>query len=84
MMLADSHDFGSLGARKLIFQDTVEHLNPCWPVPSGSTLHPSWDDIFAQHLASDRIVEQQQTTGLMPLAIDSGRRRRSFSTSWGR
>ena len=29
MTLADSNDFGSLGNRKLIFQDTVEHLNPC-------------------------------------------------------
>ena len=29
MTLADPHDFGSLGNRKLIFQYAVEHLDPC-------------------------------------------------------
>ena len=45
MAFADSHDLGSLGDGKLVFQNTVEYLNPCLLllvqryIPE--TLHPS-------------------------------------------
>ena len=56
--LAHSHDLGSLGDGKLVFQNAVEHLNPClFLLIQRYILHK--DDIFADQLAGDRIVEHQ-------------------------
>ena len=57
--LAHSHDLGSLGDGKLVFQNAVENLNPClFLLIQRYILHK--DDIFADQLAGDRIVEHQQ------------------------
>ena len=56
---ADSHDLGSLGDGKLVFQNTVEYLNPCLFLLVQRYI-PHRDDIFADQLAGDRIVDHQQ------------------------
>ena len=54
----DSHDLGGLGDGKLVLQNAVEHLNPgLFLLIQRYILHG--DDIFADQLAGDRIVEQQ-------------------------
>ena len=55
---ADSHDLGSLGDGKLVFQNTVEYLNPCLFLLVQRYIPPR-DDIFADQLAGDRIVDHQ-------------------------
>ena len=57
----DSHDLGGLGYGKLVFQNTVEHLNPCLFLLVQRYI-PHGDDIFAEQLADDRIVEHQHWT----------------------
>ena len=59
MTLAHPHDLGCLGDGKLVFQNTVENLYPClFLLIQRYILHK--DDIFADQLAGDRIVEHQQ------------------------
>ena len=60
MTLAHSHDLGSLGDGKLVFQNAVENLNPCLFLLIQRYI-PHRDDIFADQLAGDRIVEHQQS-----------------------
>ena len=59
MTLAHSHYLGCLGDGKLVFQNTVENLNPCLFLLVQRYI-PHGDDIFADQLAGDRIVEHQQ------------------------
>ena len=59
MAFADSHDLGSLGDGKLVFQNTVEYLNPGLFLLIQLYI-PHRDDIFADQLAGDRIVDHQQ------------------------
>ena len=59
MALAQSHDLGSLGDGQLIFQNAVEYLDPCLFLLIQLYI-PHRDDIFADQLAGDLIVEQQQ------------------------
>ena len=59
MAFADSHDLGGLGDGKLEFQNTVEYLNPCLFLLVQRYI-PHRDDIFADQLAGDRIVDHQQ------------------------
>ena len=56
---AHSHDLGSLGDGKVIFQNAVENLNPCLFLLLQRYI-PHGDDIFAEQLAGDLIVEHQQ------------------------
>ena len=56
---ADSHDLGGLGDGKLVFQNAVEHLDPSLFLLIQFYI-PHRDDIFAEQLAGDRIVEHQQ------------------------
>ena len=56
---ADSHDLGSLGDGKLVFQNTVEYLNPCLFLLVQRYI-PHRDDMFAEQLAGDQIVDHQQ------------------------
>ena len=56
---ADSHDLGSLGDGKLVFQNAVEHLNPGLFLLIQLYI-PHRDDIVADQLAGDRIVDHQQ------------------------
>ena len=56
---ADSHDLGSLGDGKLVFQHAVEHLNPGLFLLIQLYI-PHGDDIVAEQLAGDRIVDHQQ------------------------
>ena len=60
MAFTDSHDLGRLGDGKVVFQNAVEYLYPrlflLFPL-----YIPHRDDIFAEQLAGDRIVEHQQT-----------------------
>ena len=58
MTLAHSHDPGCLGDGKLVFQNTVENLNPSLFLLVQRYI-PHRDDIFADQLAGDRIVEHQ-------------------------
>ena len=55
---AHSHDLGSLGDGKLVFQNTVEYLNPCLFLLVQRYI-PHGDDIFAEQLAGDQIVDHQ-------------------------
>ena len=55
---AHSHDLGGLGDGKLVFQNTVENLNPCLFLLV-QRYTPHRDDMFADQLAHDRIVEHQ-------------------------
>ena len=57
--LAHSHDLGGLGDGKMVFQNAVENLNPCLFLLIQRYI-PHGDDIFADQLAGDRIVEHQQ------------------------
>ena len=57
--LTDSHDLGSLGDGKPVFQKAVEHLNPGLFLLIQLYI-PHRDDIFADQLAGDLIVEHQQ------------------------
>ena len=59
MTFTHSHDLGSLGDGKLVFQNAVGHLNPCLFLLVQRYI-PHGDDIFAEQLAGDRIVEHQQ------------------------
>ena len=71
MALTDSHDLGSLGDGKLVFQNAVEHLDPGLFLLIQLYI-PHRDDIFAEQLAGDRIVGHQQIfrfTGSKILAI---------------
>ena len=54
-----SHDLGGLGDGKLVFQNTVEHLNPGLFLLIQLYI-PHRDDIVADQLAGDRIVDHQQ------------------------
>jgi len=54
-----SHDLGSLGYGKLVFQNGVEHLNPGLFLLIQLYI-PHEDDIVADQLAGDRIVDHQQ------------------------
>ena len=54
-----SHNLGCLGDGKLVFQNAVENLNPCLFLLIQRYI-PHGDDIFADQLAGDRIVEHQQ------------------------
>ena len=53
-----SHDIGDLGDGKLVSQNTVEYLNPCL-FPLVQRYIPHGDDMFAEQLAGDRIVDHQ-------------------------
>ena len=55
---AHSHDLGGLRDGKLVFQNTVEYLNPCLFLLVQRYI-PHRDDMFAEQLAGDRIVEHQ-------------------------
>ena len=57
--LAHSHNLGCLGDGKLVFQNAVENLNPCLFLLIQRYI-PHRNDIFADQLAGDRIVDQQQ------------------------
>ena len=59
MTFAHSHNLGSLGDGKLVFQNAVEHLDPCLFLLIQSYI-PHRDDIFADQLAGDGIVDHQQ------------------------
>ena len=58
MTFAHSNNLGRLGDGKLMFQNTVEHLNPSLFLLIQLYI-PHGDDIFAEQLAHDRIVEHQ-------------------------
>ena len=64
MTFAHSHNLGSLGHGKLVFQNAVEHLDPCLflliqrHIPDRDDI--LGDDIVADQLAGDRIAGQQQ------------------------
>ena len=58
MTPAHSHDLGGLRDGKLVFQNTVEYLNPCLFLLVQRYI-PHRDDMFADQLAGDRIVEHQ-------------------------
>ena len=75
-----SHDLGGLGDGKLVFQNAVEHLNPGLFLLIQLYI-PHRDDIFADQLAGDRIVDHQQvvhgysaTVACYRDALDKGRR----------
>ena len=70
--LADSHDLGGLGDGKLVFQNAVEDLNPGLFLLVQRYI-PHGDDIFADQLPGDRIVEHQQISGQRPRKIDCWR-----------
>ena len=55
MTFAHSHDLGGLRDGKLVFQNTVEYLNPCLFLLVQRYI-PHRDDMFAEQLAGDRIV----------------------------
>ena len=59
MAFAHSHDLGSLGDGKLVLQHAVEHLDPGLFLLIQRYI-PHGDDIFAEQLAGDRIVDHQQ------------------------
>ena len=59
MAFAYYHDPGSPGDAKVVFQNAVEHLNPCLFLLIQRYI-PHGDDIFAEQLAGDRIVDHQQ------------------------
>ena len=59
MTFAHSHNLGCLGDGKLVFQNAVENLNPCLFLLIQRYI-PHRDDIFADQLAGDEIVEHQQ------------------------
>ena len=59
MTFTHSHNLGCLGDGKLVFQNAVENLNPCLFLLIQRYI-PHRDDIFADQLAGDRIVEHQQ------------------------
>ena len=61
MTFTHSHDLGSLGDGKLVFQNTVEYLNPCLFLLVQRYI-PHGDDIFAEQLAGDQIVDHQHRT----------------------
>ena len=74
MTLAHSHDLGCLGDGKLVFQNTVENLNPCLFLLVQRYI-PHGDDIFADQLADDRIVEHQHfATGFSSHPFSYGER----------
>ena len=54
-----SHDPGSLGDGKLVFQNAVEYLNPCLFLLVQRYI-PHRDDMFADQLAGDRIVNSNK------------------------
>ena len=56
---ADSHDLCGLGDGELVFQNAVDHLNPGLFLLIQLYI-PHRDDIFADQLAGDRIVDHQQ------------------------
>ncbi len=58
MTFAHSNNLGRLGDGKLMFQNTVEHLNPGLFLLIQLYI-PHGDDMFAEQLAHDRIVEHQ-------------------------
>ena len=58
MTFAYSHNLGSLGDGKVVFQNAVEHLNPCLFLLIQRYI-PHRDDIFAEQIAGDRIVDHQ-------------------------
>ena len=58
MTFTHSHDLGCLGNGKLVFQNTVEHLNPGLFLLVQRYI-PHRDDIFAEQLVGDRIVDHQ-------------------------
>ena len=53
-----SHDLGSLGDGKLVFQNAVEHLDPGLFLLIQLYI-PHRDDIVADQLAGDRIVDHR-------------------------
>ena len=55
-----SHDLGGLGDGKLVFQNAVEHLNPGLFLLIQLYI-PHRDDIVADQLAGDRIVDHQHS-----------------------
>ena len=59
MAFADSHDLGGLGYGKLVFQNAVEYLDPGLFLLIQLYI-PHGDDIFADQLAGDRIIDHQQ------------------------
>ena len=58
MTFTHSHNLGCLGDGKLVFQNAVENLNPCLFLLIQRYI-PHRDDIFADQLAGDRIVDHQ-------------------------
>ena len=75
LAFTDSHDLGSLGDGKLVFQNAVKHLNPGLFLLIQLYI-PHGDDIVADQLAGDRIVDHQQifrSTGSKFLAIYTAR-----------
>ena len=58
MTFSNSHDLGSLNDGQLVFQNAVEHLNPCLFLLI-QRYTPHGDDIFAEQLAFDRSVDHQ-------------------------
>ena len=70
MTFTHSHNLGCLGDGKLVFQNAVENLNPCLFLLIQRYI-PHRDDIFADQLAGDGIVEHQEIPGLMTLVSDS-------------
>ena len=71
MAFADSHDLGSLGDGKLEFQNAVEHLNPGLFLLVQRYI-PHRDDIFADQLAGDRIVDHQHLNAMMRILTQEG------------
>ena len=55
----DSHDLRCLGDGQVVFQHAVEYLDPCLFLLIQLYI-PMRDDIFAEQLAGDLIVEHQQ------------------------
>ena len=80
MALTDSHDLGCLGDGKLVFQNAVEHLDPCLFLLIQLYI-PHVDDIFADQLAGDRIVDHQQYDNVLPTRQWEGTTRCPFPLS---
>ena len=66
-----SHDLGGLGDGKLVFQNTVEHLNPGLFLLIQLYI-PHRDDIVADQLAGDRIVDHQHLNAMMRILTQEG------------
>ena len=58
MTLAHSHNLGCLDDGKVGFQNAVEHLNPCLSLLMQRHI-PHRNDVVAEQLAGDRIVDHQ-------------------------